>query len=50
MYVAEIAETGMIFVRCREGISHNPAEFVAPEDIAAGATVLAETTLRLAEE
>jgi hydantoinase/carbamoylase family amidase len=50
MYMAEIAETGMIFVRCREGISHNPAEFVAPQDIAAGATVLAETALRLAEE
>jgi hydantoinase/carbamoylase family amidase len=50
MYLAEIAETGMIFVRCREGISHNPAEFVEPSDIAAGAAVLAETALRLAEE
>ncbi|HSB69809.1 MAG TPA: Zn-dependent hydrolase [Candidatus Methylomirabilis sp.] len=50
MYIAEIAETGMIFVRCREGISHNPAEFVDPQDAAAGAAVLAETTLRLAEE
>jgi len=50
MYIAEIAETGMIFVRCREGISHNPAEFVEPQDIAAGAAVLAETALRLAEE
>ncbi len=50
MYIAEIAETGMIFVRCREGISHNPAEFVEPQDIAAGAIVLAETALRLATE
>ncbi|MFI5340185.1 MAG: Zn-dependent hydrolase [Candidatus Methylomirabilales bacterium] len=50
MYIAEIAETGMIFVRCREGISHNPAEFVEPQDIAAGAAVLAETALRLATE
>jgi len=50
MYIAEIAETGMIFVRCREGISHNPAEFVEPQDITAGAAVLAETALRLAEE
>lgn len=50
MYLAEIAETGMIFVRCREGISHNPAEFVDPQDAAAGTAVLAETALRLAEE
>ncbi|HYL81469.1 MAG TPA: Zn-dependent hydrolase, partial [Candidatus Acidoferrum sp.] len=50
MYLAEIADTGMIFTRCREGISHNPAEFVDPRDVAAGATVLAETALRLANE
>jgi beta-ureidopropionase / N-carbamoyl-L-amino-acid hydrolase len=50
MYLAEIAETGMIFVRCRGGISHNPAEFVDPQDAAAGAAVLAETALRLANE
>ena len=50
MYLADITETGMIFVRCREGISHNPAEFVEPQDIAAGATALAETARRLAEE
>ena len=50
MYIAEIAATGMIFVRCREGISHNPAELVEPQDIAAGAAALAETALRLATE
>ncbi len=50
MYVAEIAETGMLFVRCREGVSHNPAECVEPQDAAAGATALAETALRLAME
>jgi N-carbamoyl-L-amino-acid hydrolase len=50
MYIAEIAQTGMIFVRCREGVSHNPAELVESQDVAAGATVLAETALRLATE
>ena len=50
MSIAEIAETGMLFVRCRDGISHNPAEFVESQDIAAGATVLAETAYRLATE
>lgn len=32
----------MLFVRCRDGISHNPAEYAAPEDIATGARVLAD--------
>jgi len=32
----------MLFVRCRDGISHNPAEYAAPEDIEAGARVLAD--------
>jgi N-carbamoyl-L-amino-acid hydrolase len=50
MYMAEVTEVGMLFTRCREGISHNPAEYVSPEDAVAGATALAETTLRLAEE
>jgi beta-ureidopropionase / N-carbamoyl-L-amino-acid hydrolase len=50
MYMAEVTEVGMLFTRCREGISHNPAEYVSPEDVIAGATALAETVLRLAEE
>ena len=50
MHMAEITEVGMLFTRCREGISHNPAEYVSPEDVIAGATALAETVLRLAEE
>lgn len=40
MAIADIAEIGMIFVRCRGGISHNPAEHVEPEDVEAGARVL----------
>ena len=30
----------MLFVRCRGGVSHNPAEYAAPEDIDTGARVL----------
>lgn len=37
-------------LRCREGISHNPAEFVEHRDVGAGTAVLAETALRLASE
>ena len=30
----------MLFVRCRGGVSHNPAEYASPEDIDVGARVL----------
>ena len=40
MHWAEVAPTGMIFIPCRDGISHNPAEFAAIDDIVAGAEVL----------
>jgi allantoate deiminase len=36
MALAEIADTGMIFVRCAGGISHNPAESITIEDAQAG--------------
>ena len=36
----------MIFVRTKDGISHNPAEYARPEDCAAGAQVLLGAYLR----
>ena len=33
MIVASIAPAGMLFVRCRDGISHHPDEFVSGDDI-----------------
>ena len=44
----EFCPMGMIFVRSRDGISHNPAEWSSPEDCAAGAEVLYHTLLELA--
>ncbi len=38
--IARIAPSAMIFVPSRGGISHNPAEFTPPEQLAAGAEVL----------
>ena len=35
-----VAPTGMIFIPCRDGLSHNSAEFAAMDDIVAGAEVL----------
>jgi allantoate deiminase len=36
----------MLFVRCRDGISHNPAESVTAEDVAAAAAVLTAVVAR----
>ncbi|HZH26013.1 MAG TPA: M20 family metallo-hydrolase [Azospirillaceae bacterium] len=47
--LAALCPTGMIFVPCERGISHNEAESAAPEDLAAGAKVLAEVLVELAE-
>ncbi|HWR38903.1 MAG TPA: M20 family metallo-hydrolase [Patescibacteria group bacterium] len=48
MHMAALAPTGMIFIPCRGGISHNPAEWATAEDIAAGAAVLLQALRRLA--
>lgn len=45
--VAHLGPTGMIFVPSHNGISHNPAEWTNPADIAAGCEVLADTLLAL---
>jgi beta-ureidopropionase / N-carbamoyl-L-amino-acid hydrolase len=44
-YVARVAPTAMIFVPCRDGISHNEAEFSTAEQCAAGADVLLASVL-----
>lgn len=48
MHIAKLCPTGMIFVPCERGISHNPAENATPEDLAAGARVLAAALVDLA--
>jgi len=47
-YMARVCPTGMIFVPCEKGISHNEAENAKPEDLAAGARVLTAALLDLA--
>ncbi len=39
-YISRVAPTGMIFVPCADGLSHNEAESATPEDLAAGANAL----------
>jgi allantoate deiminase len=40
MAMSTLTDIGMIFVRCKDGISHSPLESVTAEDVAAGASVL----------
>jgi allantoate deiminase len=49
MAVAEIAEIGMLFVRCEGGVSHNPAEHVTEEDVAKTLDAFEQAVLALAE-
>jgi N-carbamoyl-L-amino-acid hydrolase len=48
MNIARVAPTAMIFVPCKDGLSHNEAESATPADLAAGAHVLLHTLLRRA--
>jgi ureidoglycolate amidohydrolase len=48
LFMTRIAPTGMIFIPCKEGISHRPEEYSDPGAIARGIEVLAMTLARLA--
>jgi N-carbamoyl-L-amino-acid hydrolase len=46
--LADITETGMIFIPCEDGISHSPKENIKWEDLEKGANVLLHTIIDLA--
>ncbi|MGW8224210.1 MAG: allantoate amidohydrolase [Anaerolineales bacterium] len=48
MYLAKITPTGMIFVPCKDGLSHNELEYTPPEDLITGCNVLLHSVLGLA--
>lgn len=45
-YISRVAPTGMVFVPCADGISHNEVESALPEDLAAGCNVLLRAMLK----
>ncbi len=47
-FMVDLCPTGMLFVPCEGGVSHSEAERAAPADLAAGASVLAEAVVELA--
>ncbi len=49
VYVSKVAPTGMIFVPCEDGISHNESESAEPADLEAGCNVLLHAMLDRAE-
>jgi N-carbamoyl-L-amino-acid hydrolase len=50
LFMAQIAPIAMIFIPCRNGVSHRPDEYAKPEDIALGTSVLAQALAKLASE
>jgi N-carbamoyl-L-amino-acid hydrolase len=48
--MARICPTAMVFTPSKDGISHNPAEYTAPDELEAGANVLLHVMLALAEK
>jgi allantoate deiminase/N-carbamoyl-L-amino-acid hydrolase len=47
MALSYACDYGMIFVRCKDGISHNPLEYSSYEDLALGAEVMYGTVLEI---
>jgi allantoate deiminase/N-carbamoyl-L-amino-acid hydrolase len=50
MALSYATDYAMIFVRCKDGISHNPLEYASYEDLALGAEVLYGTMLEVLEK
>jgi beta-ureidopropionase / N-carbamoyl-L-amino-acid hydrolase len=48
MHVSPLCPTGMVFVPCLRGVSHNESESATPDDLAAGCRVLADALVALA--
>lgn len=47
MHMAEITQTGLLFLRTPNGVSHRPDETVIPEDVLVAADVLLDTILAI---
>ena len=47
-HMSRIAPAAMIFIPCKDGLSHCPEEFATPEAIAKGSAVVTRTVLMLA--
>lgn len=48
-HMARAVPSALVFVPCKDGLSHNEAEYSSPEQVAAGANVLLDVTLKAAQ-
>ena len=48
VFMARVTPTGMVFIPCKDGISHNEIEHAEPEHVTAGANVLLHAVLERA--
>jgi N-carbamoyl-L-amino-acid hydrolase len=48
-YLAQVCPTAMLFIPCKDGISHNEMEAVSKEQAAAGCDVLLQTLVAQAK-
>ena len=46
VYTSRHCPTSMIFIPCRDGVSHNPTEYSTPEDCELGAQVILQAVLK----
>ncbi|PXF44489.1 putative allantoate deiminase [Gracilariopsis chorda] len=49
-FMKEITDVGMLFVRCKDGISHSPLEAVSDQDVFQGVLALRKVIERIAEK
>ncbi len=49
LFMARLCPTGMIFIPCKDGLSHRPDEYSSPEAIERGVGVLARTLAKLSQ-
>jgi ureidoglycolate amidohydrolase len=50
LFMARLTPVAMVFIPCRNGVSHKPDEYAKPEDIVLGTRVLAQALAKLASE
>ena len=50
VYTSKRVLTSMIFVPCRDGVSHNPTKYTCPENCALGVQVLFQSVLGFDDE
>jgi allantoate deiminase len=50
LILSKVCDYGMIFVRCKDGISHNPLEYASLQDIAQGTDLLYRSAVSITQD